>query len=375
MYCKNCGNEIDKDSEFCTYCGEKVEEETNIGAVSVKEGADRQKKFRKGIIAAVIMAVTAVAVFVGVWLHNAPARRLAEQLDLGNRYLDEMDYEQAVVAFTKAIEIDPMSVDAYIGAAEAYVGLGNEDEAITVLEKGYELTSDEEILEMLEELREREGGEIEEIDETVLEENGEDALPYFELGFSPEDFTIAGYSVIDGNHIDDIEQEVSMIMSETPGVEEMGNYIGWSYNRLDDRTLEFVYCGSELWVYADNLYCFDDENYIWMGVDANNGELPVDELSLFKGKVNINRTSYEDALEVLGIKQIVLKMEEEGVSHFEFESQYGYTLCDKCDSEKVDYNIAVIGSEKGNDAWNLSIGFYNDTVSFLSIVQGILRVM
>lgn len=30
-----------------------------------------------------------------------------EQLNLGNRYMEEMDYEAAIAAYTAAIEIDP----------------------------------------------------------------------------------------------------------------------------------------------------------------------------------------------------------------------------------------------------------------------------
>lgn len=142
MYCENCRNEIEKDSEFCTYCGVKLKEDTGVEAVPVKDNKDGQRKCKKGLIAAVIIVVTALAVLSGVWLHNTPARRLAEQLDLGNRYLEEMDYEQAVVVFTKAIEIDPMSVDAYIGVAEAYVGLGEPEKAKEVLEQGMEKISD-----------------------------------------------------------------------------------------------------------------------------------------------------------------------------------------------------------------------------------------
>ena len=50
-----------------------------------------------------------------------------EQYDLGEQYLLEGDYEQAIVAFTAAIEIDPNVADAYLGRADAYYVLGTED--------------------------------------------------------------------------------------------------------------------------------------------------------------------------------------------------------------------------------------------------------
>ena len=44
-----------------------------------------------------------------------------EQYDLGMRYLSESNYEEAILAFTAAIEIEPNNALAYVGRAEAYV--------------------------------------------------------------------------------------------------------------------------------------------------------------------------------------------------------------------------------------------------------------
>lgn len=59
-----------------------------------------------------------------------------ELLDLGERYLLELNYEEAVVQFTKLIEVEAKNPRGYLGAAEAYVGLKQIDNAIAVLEKG-----------------------------------------------------------------------------------------------------------------------------------------------------------------------------------------------------------------------------------------------
>ena len=61
-----------------------------------------------------------------------------EQYDLGMKYLNEKDYEEAVTVFQVAISIDPKQQPAYIGVADAYVGMaGSGDESIDV-EKCYE---------------------------------------------------------------------------------------------------------------------------------------------------------------------------------------------------------------------------------------------
>lgn len=46
-----------------------------------------------------------------------------EQYDLGVRYLSEGNYEEAIIAFTAAIEIDPKQAPAYVGRGDAYSGV------------------------------------------------------------------------------------------------------------------------------------------------------------------------------------------------------------------------------------------------------------
>ena len=128
-----------------------------------------------------------------------------DQYDLGLRYLSEGSYEEAVLAFTAAIDIDPKRAEAYVGRGDAYVGwagtldpetqaaeisryyenaeadyltaidldalvaavyskladlyllLGNTDAALAILERGIEATEDEALAQKLQELKRPEG--------------------------------------------------------------------------------------------------------------------------------------------------------------------------------------------------------------------------
>ena len=61
-----------------------------------------------------------------------------EQYDLGVRYLSDGNYEEAIIAFTAAIEIDPKRAEAYIGRGSAYIGTGETAENLAAAQADYE---------------------------------------------------------------------------------------------------------------------------------------------------------------------------------------------------------------------------------------------
>lgn len=65
---------------------------------------------------------TALALVLGLCACKSTADRWQEQYDLGIRYLSEGNYEEAIIAFTAAIEIDPKQAAAFVGRGDAYVG-------------------------------------------------------------------------------------------------------------------------------------------------------------------------------------------------------------------------------------------------------------
>ena len=113
------------------------------------------KKKSKGLVIGIAIAIAVVAFAVlGTAIYfvadaNSPEKKIAKQLDLGNKYLEDEDYERAIAAFDKAIDIDPKCVDAYLGKAEAYVALDDYEEAIAVLVDGYGETEDKAIKKQL----------------------------------------------------------------------------------------------------------------------------------------------------------------------------------------------------------------------------------
>ena len=110
---------------------------------------------KKKLVVIAIVALACIAAIIAVVWKNAPVQKQKKQLELGNRYLEEMNYEQAKVVFEELIAIDPSNVEAYLGAAKAYAGLEDYESAVAVLQKGYDQTGSEDIKAQMEEYEQK----------------------------------------------------------------------------------------------------------------------------------------------------------------------------------------------------------------------------
>ncbi|MCR5556423.1 MAG: VWA domain-containing protein [Butyrivibrio sp.] len=171
MFCTNCGAKLSDGDKFCPSCGAPVTIRTATQEISNVQtpvntlpqnstatvAATEQLKmlFRKRLSIILItlgVIITAVA-FVLVFRYlNQDSVKFSRALNSGYRYLEKLEYEKAIASFTKAISIDPTSKEAYIGAADAYIGLVDYEGAADILEQGYEETSDKVILEKVKEI-------------------------------------------------------------------------------------------------------------------------------------------------------------------------------------------------------------------------------
>ena len=104
-----------------------------------------------------IVGVILVALMLLTACSPSMEEQWQEQYDLGVRYLSEGNYEEAIIAFTAAIEIDPNRAEAYAKAAEAYEAMGDLDSARAILEQGYQATGDESLQPSMEETDETDG--------------------------------------------------------------------------------------------------------------------------------------------------------------------------------------------------------------------------
>ena len=74
-----------------------------------------------------LLVLAALAVLTAC---GSKAAMAADKIELGQKYLTELNYTEAIASFTEAIKLDPNNIQAYMGRAEAYLALGEYDKAL-----------------------------------------------------------------------------------------------------------------------------------------------------------------------------------------------------------------------------------------------------
>lgn len=128
---------------------------------------DGIKKKQSKILIAVAVAALLIAATVTVVISvSGGVNEYDAHLEMAQKYLTELNYEQAVVELRLAIEVEPNDSMAYVALAEVYIAMGDYENAMAVLEEGYAVVGDAEILEE----RERIAGEYAELQEQEQKE-------------------------------------------------------------------------------------------------------------------------------------------------------------------------------------------------------------
>ena len=108
------------------------------------------KKKKKWLLPAIVAIFVVVAAISVMAIYNLPANRRDRQLALAEKYMSELNYEEAILAYKAAIEIDPKCEDAYLELLDLYIAMEAYDMAEEVIAQAENSLDDEIILAMRE---------------------------------------------------------------------------------------------------------------------------------------------------------------------------------------------------------------------------------
>ena len=165
----------------------------NLNSQSEKTITKKKKWFIPVLIASAVIIFAAILAIGFIFVIVAkPKIKVQKQLNLGDKYITEMDYENAVLAYQEAIRIDPKNEAAYRGLANAYINLSDEclqngdtdgaskylKRAIKEVKPALDQTDSREIAEIIEEMEEKENDiEDDKGSEEKKDTNNDDQAP------------------------------------------------------------------------------------------------------------------------------------------------------------------------------------------------------
>jgi tetratricopeptide (TPR) repeat protein len=104
---------------------------------------EKLKKIKLKLIMFISIIILCL-VFAGVGVVKyTNAAQVKEGLILGNKYLQEEKYEEAILSFIKVIEIEPKNIEARVGLAKAYIKTGKPAEAEKILKESISINPKE----------------------------------------------------------------------------------------------------------------------------------------------------------------------------------------------------------------------------------------
>lgn len=104
------------------------------------------------LIISLVFAIAIIGTIIVISANSGTNSKLNNALENARRYMDELNYEQAIAYFEEAISIDSKSVEAYIGLADVYMAeataqldsndISSFDMALELIDKGLEVLND-----------------------------------------------------------------------------------------------------------------------------------------------------------------------------------------------------------------------------------------
>lgn len=139
MKCKNCGFENKENAKFCGNCGKDLTEQT-LAEQQEQKNKDKKTKDKKKIwifSTGVLIAVLAVVITLLLNLKE-DIPDYDSLVARGDRYLEELDYENAEEAYLEAIAIEPKKKEPYLKLTQLYTEQENYKETLVIAEKAVE---------------------------------------------------------------------------------------------------------------------------------------------------------------------------------------------------------------------------------------------
>lgn len=258
----------------------------------------RVKDKHTGIIITLIVAIMCmIGVIMLIVYKNTPGQQIKRQLSLGDKYLAETDYDNAILAYSLVLEINPQSEKAYIGLVNSYIGLGEYGKALEIVNRGIAAVGEnDELMVLLSEIEEKFSSESDGRDEKNIEEE-ENQIESIEEISDEIEYNLSDYEAGDGNIL-----ETNVIYYDGYYYFAVGNETRYSRKLIkyseENGTEEIIMgCASQLCRINNILYFTRSDSSgrpLTMCAYPLDGNVPIEDVSNGQVEYSFNVVSYDD---------------------------------------------------------------------------------
>lgn len=141
MVCSYCGKTVEDSNIFCIYCGKRIGNK-NDGTISGEiihnqpERANQVRHIKTIYFTSIAIAIVVMLLIAGAvcYIQLYPKYSYSKNISLGDKYFSEMNYDEAILAYETAIEIDPANVSTYLKLADVYLAMTEANDSAEALE-------------------------------------------------------------------------------------------------------------------------------------------------------------------------------------------------------------------------------------------------
>ena len=99
--------------------------------------SDKKRKTLLIALSSLLVIVIGIIAYMLINNHMIESQYTAA-ISQAEKYLQDKNYEDALVYYKRALALDPDSEDPYLGLANTYVAMGDSSKAVSILNQGLE---------------------------------------------------------------------------------------------------------------------------------------------------------------------------------------------------------------------------------------------
>lgn len=276
------------------------------------EKSTKIKKIYKGLA----LCFVAVVIVTGIIIYMMSGKKSVEDtLELGNKYLSNLDYDAAIREYGNVLQIDPMNEEALTGLAMSYAGLGNIEQAEQIFEIALAETKNADVWSSYAKVLEKSGNykKAAQLVSLVLEqEDTEENYAWLEQILEKLFVTQYVYAQSDEAVVCIEEKDVLSQGNNVLGMLGVSADMGVQRNSATLQSAAFPGTPKSVFITGMNSYVIDDTNTLWTAGSNRSTQKVKNKVEWLPSAGWVKEDGLQGVVKVAGLDATVFALTDKG---------------------------------------------------------------